>query len=170
MNTERPKIKVPFETIDIIIDCLSVTCILFMWGYLVVEYGTLDEIIPSHFNGKGEVDGYGHKSFIWFLPLLATAMYIGLFILNRYPHIHNYTVTITKDNALANYRFSTRVLRFVNFLCTVMFAYICFQIINSAKIGSSQIGIGFLITVISASIILPIVLLLYQRKMNKKLR
>lgn len=168
MGNERPKIKVPFEPVDFVIEGLSIIFLCLMWIYVGIEYSGLEETIPSHFNGRGEIDGYSNKSFIWFLPLLATGMYVLLFILNRYPHMHNYMVNITEENALRNYRFSTRILRIVNFLCTFMFAYIVYQMINSAKTGTSQIGMGFLITVVVASIILPIVLIVYQSKMNKK--
>lgn len=168
MNKGRPKIKVPFEIFDIAVEVLSILCLCFMWGYLAMEYGSLDNTIPSHFNAKGEIDGYGSKNFIWFLPLLATGMYILLFVLNRYPHLHNYMINITEENALKNYRFSTRVLRIVNFLCVLMFTYIVYQMINSAQTGSSQIGMGFLITVVTASIVLPVFLIVYQSKMNKK--
>lgn len=166
MKTERPKLNVPIETIDIVIELASIALLLLMWGHLTVEYFDLPETIPSHFNAKGEPDNYSNKSFLWFLPLIATGIYIGLFILNRYPHLHNYMVNITEENALAQYRFSTRILRIVNFLCALMFAYINYQIIVGAKNNSSDLGMGFVIVVVGLSLALPIVILIYQQKMK----
>ena len=73
-------------------------------------------------------------------------------------------VNITEENVLKQYRFSTRVLRVVNFLCALMFAYINYQIIIGAQNNSSQLGMGFLITVISLSIALPVFIFVYQKK------
>ncbi len=166
MKTGRPKIKVPFETIDIVIELASITLLILMWIHLFIEFSSLPDTVAVHFNGAGKADGYGSKLFLWFLPALATIMYVGLFILNRYPHLHNYMVNITDDNALKQYRFSTRILRLVNFLCSLMFAYLSYKIILGTKSGSSELGTGFLITVIGVSVLLPIIILVYQQKLK----
>jgi len=94
-------------------------------------------------------------------------MYIGLLILSRYPHLHNYMVNITKDNAFKQYQFSTRVLRIVNGLCVLLFAYINYQIIIGAQNNSSELGTGFLSIVIGCSLLLPIIIFAYQQKIKK---
>ena len=168
MNTKRPKLKVPFQNIDIVIELASITILLLMWMHLIMDYSNLPEIIPSHFNAKGQPDDFNNKTFLWFLPLLSTVMYVGLFVLNRFPHLHNYMVNITEDNAMTQYRFSTRILRVVNFLCVLMFAYINYHIIVGAKNNASELGLGFTITVVSVSIVLPIFIFVYQQKLKKQ--
>ena len=167
LNPDRPRIKVPFESIDIIMESISLIFILLMWLFLITEYPNLPETVVSHFNLKGEPDGYKSKAFILILPSITTLMYFGLFILNRYPHIHNYMVNITEKNALKNYRFSTRIVRIVNMLSMVMFSYIVFQTITSAKGKVLTIGSWFLPIVIGVSIILPIFIIIYFRKINR---
>lgn len=167
MQNNRPKIEVPFQTIDVLIELLSITLIILSWVFVSLEFNALPDTIASHFNGKGQPDGYSSKSFILILPILATLMYIGLFILNKFPHMHNYMVNISEDNALKNYRFSTRVLRIVNFFVVLLFSYITYTIISSAKGNTLTLGKWFLPVVISVSVILPIGLIVYQRKINK---
>jgi uncharacterized membrane protein len=167
MNNGRPKIKVPFEGIDIILELTSITIIILMWLYLIIEYPGLPETIATHFNGKGEADGYSNKMNLWFLPLVTTAIYIGLFVLNKYPEIHNYMVNITEENALKNYRFSTRILRVTNTLTVIMFAYILYYTIQNAKDNEMQLSQWFIPIVIGVSLILPIAVFLYYRKINK---
>ena len=167
MQKNRPKIKVPFQTVDVLIELLSVTLILLAWVYVAIEYNELPDTIASHFNSKGQPDGYSSKNSILFLPILATIMYLSLFILNKFPHLHNYMVNITEDNALKNYRFSTRILRVVNFFVVLLFSYIVYTIIASAKGSTLSLGDWFLPTIIGVSILLPIGLILYQRKLNK---
>lgn len=39
-------------------------------------YSNLPEKIPSHWNIKGEIDSYNHKSFVWFTSLLPLGSYL----------------------------------------------------------------------------------------------
>ncbi len=167
MNNKRPRIKVPFKTVDIIIEFTSITLLVLMWSYCVVNYFDLPDTIATHFNATGEPDGYGSKHTVWIIPIVATVMYVGLFVLNKYPHIHNYMVNITEDNALKNYRFSTRTVRIVNFLCVLLMTYITYMIVESAFGKQFNLGTWFVPIVVGVSIILPIVLIVYMRKLNK---
>ena len=167
MNNKRPRIKVPFETVDIIIDFVSVTLLILMWCYCIINYMDLPDTIATHFNAEGKPDGFGSKQTTWVIPIIATIIYIGLFILNKYPHMHNYMVNITEENALKNYQFSTRTLRVVNFLCVLLLAYITYMIVESAYGKQFNLGTWFVPIVVSVSIILPIVLIIYMRKLNK---
>jgi uncharacterized membrane protein len=167
MNTKRPQIKVPFETVDVIVDGISITLLILMWCYCIINYMELPETIPTHFNAVGEPDSYGSKQTIWLIPIIATVLYIVMFILNKYPHIHNYMVNITEENALKNYRFSTRTLRVVNFLCVLLMTYITYIIVESAFGKQFNLGTWFIPVVIGVSIILPIILFVYMRKLNK---
>ncbi|MCK0177996.1 DUF1648 domain-containing protein [Flavobacteriaceae bacterium S0862] len=167
MDNKRPRIKVPFETVDVIIEFISITLLILMWVYCIVNYMELPDTIATHFNGAGEPNGYGSRQTVWIIPIIATAMYIGLFILNKYPHTHNYMVNITEENALKNYKFSTRIVRVVNFLCVLLMTYITYMIVESAFGKQFNLGTWFVPVVISVSIILPIIIFVYMRKMNK---
>jgi len=167
MLGNRPKIKVPYQSLDIVLECISIVLVVLMWLYLLTEYPNLPDIVASHFNAKGEPNDYGSKTFILILPSIATLMYLGLFVLNRYPHLHNYMVNITENNALKNYRFSTRIVRIFSTLIMVLLAYITFQIVEGAKNQTFLLGSSFLPIVISVSILLPISIIIYFRKINK---
>jgi uncharacterized membrane protein len=167
MNTKRPRIKVPFETVDIIVELISITLLILMWGYCIINYFELPDTIATHFNAVGEPDDFGSKQTIWIIPIVASVMYIGLFILNKYPHIHNYMINITDENALKNYRFSTRIVRVVNFLCVLLMTYITYMIVESAFGKQFNLGTWFVPIVIGVSIILPIIIFVYMRKLNK---
>ncbi len=165
--SNRPKIKVPFEPIDIVAEVISMTLLVLMTIYTIIEYKNLPESIPTHFNAKGVADDFSDKSMIWGLPILGVVMYVGLFIINKFPHIHNYMVNITEENALKNYRFSTRIVRGVNLFTVALFAYIQYSIITSAKGENITLGSWFLPTILGLTILLPAFILIYQRKINK---
>ena len=164
---KRPKIKVPYQSVDILLELLSITLLLLMFGYTIIEYASLPETIPTHFNARGEADDFGDKLTLWFVPAIALVMYIGIFIINMFPHTHNYMVNITQENALKNYTLSTRVLRIVNLFTMLILGIITYKIISSAKGENFSLGSWFLPVIIGTSLILPIVILIYYKKMNK---
>ncbi|WP_456440461.1 DUF1648 domain-containing protein [Psychroserpens sp.] len=167
MKTNRPKIKVPLEGIDIVLDLISATLLILLIVFTVISYTELPDTIPSHFNAAGEVDGYSGKSMIWLLPAIGVVLFLGLYVINKFPHIHNYMVNITEENALKNYRFSTRIVRFTNLFIMVIFGLITYSIVESAKGNNSNLDSWILPFVIGTSIILPIAILIYQKKINK---
>lgn len=167
MKTGRPKIKVPLEGLDIIIDLISATLLILLIAYAILSYSELPDTIPSHFNAKGEVDGYSEKSMLWLLPAIGIVLFFGLYIINKFPHMHNYMVNITEENALKNYRLSTRIVRFTNLFIMVIFGIITYSIVESAKGGTSNLDSWILPFIIGTSILLPIAILLYQKNINK---
>lgn len=138
-----------------------------MWLLILKEYPSLPDVVASHFNAKGEPNGYGNKTFILIIPSVATLMYLVFFIVNRYPHLHNYMINITEDNALKNYRFSTRIVRIVGTLSMVLLAYITYQILEGVKDEVFSLGSMFIPIVIGISVLLPISIIIYFRRINK---
>ncbi len=91
MKTGRPKIKVPIEGLDIVLDLISVTLLILLITYAVISYSELPDTIPSHFNAKGEVDGYSEKSMIWSLPAISTVLF-GQFLYKKHKSIELFAV------------------------------------------------------------------------------
>lgn len=168
MYKKRPRLKIPYESFDIIIECIPIALLLLMWFYVISEYSQMPEIVASHFNAKGEADGYDNKIIVWLIPSIATVIYLLLFIINRFPHIHNYMVNITEENAYKNYKFSARMLRIINLFITSIMMYVAFLIIETAKGVQIALGNSLLPIIIGFSILLPIALFIYQRKLNKE--
>ena len=166
-HTNRPKLRIEFTPLDLIIEGLSISLLIYIWIHLFIVYGDLPNQIPSHFNSSGKPDAYSGKAFLLFLPLVATGLYVLMLVISKYPHLHNYMVNITEDNAAQQYRFSVTVLRIINFLCMLMFAYINYQILQGATTNEIDLGKGFLFTVIGGSIILPLGIFIYQKRINK---
>ena len=135
--------------------------------FVATSYAELPDIIPSHFNGKGEIDGHSEKTMLWFIPAISVAMFIGLFILNKHPHMHNDMINITEDNALKNYRLSTRIVRFTNLFMAIIFCVITYSMIVGATSENFQLGSWFMPIIIGFSVLLPIGILIYNHQINK---
>jgi len=144
VEEERPKITLIPTTSDKLVEVLGWLILLALWGLTISHYSSLPDTIPTHFNGAGEADGFGSKASIIGLPLIATLLFIGLTVLNRYPHIFNYPTAITEDNALRLYTLATRMLRYLKLVLVLVFGGIEFMTIQHATGEASGLGVWFL--------------------------
>ena len=151
---ERPVISIKKRTIDFVIDYATLAIILFIWGFTYTHYKQLPDIIPTHFNSKGVVDGYGSKNTIWILPVIVTAVFILFTVLNRFPHQFNYMVKITPDNAEKQYRLATRMMRILQFNISILFTCIIVKVVRSSVDKSLSLE-WWLIPLLLLSIIIP---------------
>lgn len=167
MYPNRPRLKIPLESVDVILEFITLAILIILWSYAIMEYTSMPDIIPTHFNAKGEVDGTGNKTTIWFLMGITTIVAVGLHVLTKYPHIHNYMVEITEKNAAHNYKMSCRLLRFVNMFTSLLMGYIAFSVIRSAMGEKAASGQTFMIVMIGFTVVMPIVLIIYMVKNQK---
>lgn len=141
---ERPKLKVPYSALERTIQ--SATRILLAWYfvYLIVQWGDLPAKVPMHFNGKGEIDRWGSKGELIILPIIGLLIYAGMAALSRFPHIFNYPVKITEENAARQYALARTMICWLNLEIVALFAYIGWASIQAAKGGTAGLGLWFL--------------------------
>ena len=153
---DRPKMKLEFTTTDKVLEIIGFFSLVAIWGLTIVSYNKLPDIIPMHYNGAGEVDRYGEKSNILALPLIATILFAGLTILNKFPHIFNYLTSITKANAQRQYTNATRMIRFLKLVLVVIFLLIEYKTI---QITNGRVdGLGTLFSpFVLATIFIPLI-------------
>ncbi len=129
-KSARPKIEIPLEETDRLLDGLVVASLAIMFAIPALHYAELPEVIPIHFNLKGEADGYAPKAFLWLLPTISSFTCGLMLFLARYPHTFNYPVKITEQNAEAHYRLAARMMRALNAVIAVFFAYLCRELVQ----------------------------------------
>ena len=123
---EKPKIKIELTKFDLIVEIISVIFLLLFWFLTISGYPNLPEMIPINYNFfTNEVYNYEDKSFIFLLPITATVLYVIMIIQNKFPHIFNYSVDITPENALQQYTMVTKLIRFtkLNAIITLSLGY-----------------------------------------------
>jgi len=62
---ERPKIKIPLKSIDIVLELVGWCALMAIWIFTFINYSKLPDIIPMHYNMAGEADGFGRKANIY---------------------------------------------------------------------------------------------------------
>jgi uncharacterized membrane protein len=156
----NPKIKPAKDTIDRVLEIASLVFLCLLWAFVVYSYNTLPETIPTHFNAVGEPDGYGEKSTLFILPVLATLIYFGMGWINQYPYKFNYTVVINEGNAASQYKLATRLLRVLKLV--VLIVFIAIVLFTHLTISGKTAGIGsWFLPVAIALIMVPTLFSLY---------
>lgn len=144
MGTHQPKISIQNTFKDHLINTLTVIALLGTYILPIIYLNELPEEIPTHFNGLGAPDDYSSKNTIWLLCIISTLITIGLFWLKNKPHILNYPLTITNDNAVQVYRITKTMLGLLALFIVIAFLYITYQSIAMALGKSVGLGKWFL--------------------------
>jgi uncharacterized membrane protein len=165
-KADRPLIKPEMTPIDWLIEAFSIMGLMIFLGFVIYNFPKLPETIPSHFNGAGIPDEYSPKSTFWILPGIAVFIYILLSFIALVPHQYNFTVKITRANALKQYTFANRLVRYLKAALICLFFYISYTTIRVAANADSGLGLWFLPVVLSG-IFIPLIIYFIAASRNR---
>jgi len=163
---KRPKIKIEMTLTDKFLEVIGWSAAVLLWAMTAVYFTHLPENIPSHFNFAGKADDYGGRFTVFLLPVIGTVLFVLLTVLNKYPHIFNYPVKITPENALKNYSMAARFIRYLKFALLLLFIFINYFTIQTAMGESSGLGIWIHVIMI-LFLIVPLIFYVIKAFMAK---
>lgn len=140
---EGPEIKLDLTITDKIFEILGWISLVAVWVFTITNYTNLPDIIPIHFNGAGQADGFGGKTTILTLPIVSTILFIGMTVLNKFPHLFNQPTNITKENKLRLYTNATRLIRYLKLILVIIFGFIVFKTIQNVNGEADGLGNWF---------------------------
>ena len=158
----RPVLKLQLNTTDYALEAIAILGIISLWVLAVVSYSSLPDSISTHFNISGQADDWGNKASVFILPVIGILVFTGISILSKFPHIFNYPVKVTEENALQLYTKSVRIIRILKALVVILFLFIKWQVCKSAE--KAEIHAWFLPAVLIIPVLLPIVMALLLTK------
>ena len=169
---KRPRIKIPLTALDYILEIVAVLSIVGIIILTVIYWINAPEIVPAHYNLAGEVTRYGSKmeSIAVFIILAFTNIftYALITILNKSPHIFNFPVNVTEENAFFLYKTTTRMVRWLKLLCCLLITYIVWGIVK-ADLTEQKFGLDIIFLLLTAStIVYPIFMIVRIIKYDKK--
>ena len=98
------KIKIRRTIPDRVLEGLSLLGMAGTTLYLIVCWDSFPDRIPAHHNAAGEIDRWGGKGELLFLPVMMWILYIGITLIQRFPQIWNTGVQVTPVNGARVYR------------------------------------------------------------------
>lgn len=128
---------------------------------LAASWSTLPATVPSHFDISGRPNAYGSKWWLLLLPALSVVITASFTILARYPHLFNYPVRVTPENALFLYRTGRFLLRWINAVLAWVFAFIEWQTIQVALGRAVGLPPWFLLVTLTLVVLVPISTLIF---------
>ncbi|WP_188454167.1 DUF1648 domain-containing protein [Virgibacillus oceani] len=163
---KHPKIDVPAGKWEKALNISSFLLLIVLILYVVQAYSNLPETIPTHFNANGEANGWGNKAFIFLMPAIALFVcFIPMYFLSKKPHMFNYMVKVTEENASRLYPVARLFMTVINFETVILFSYITWDIVQSAR-GNETLGAGFIVTVIVVPLVTVIVFMIKMSKLE----
>lgn len=105
--------------------------LLGMTVYTVIRYGSLPAKIPTHFDGAGAADGFGHKSTLAMLVFLAWFLFGLLTVVSFFPDV--WSVPRRNPRTLAAAADMLAVMKFVTVL---MFCWLIFCSVQGRNLGA----------------------------------
>lgn len=137
MKTESTKFQKLAETLA------ALLLILFI-AYIALNYSNLPDRIPGHYNAYGEIDRWGSKVEILFLPLITLFIYFILTLLSHYPTLWNVPSIRNEQNAEAVYSCLNTMLVLLKLEITALFF-----IMSSFSVGGKSLPVCYLPVLLS---------------------
>lgn len=104
--------------------------------FIIWMWGRLPSRIPIHYNGAGDVDGWGSKWSIWFLYIMSLVLYGGVTLVERHPEIWNTGVTVTRKNKDSVYLLIKHLIVTVKASSTLIFSYLSIWTVTGKGLGA----------------------------------
>lgn len=128
----RPRIKIEPTPTDKVVETTALVGVAFLVVVTAFYWPMVHKTIPTHFDIAGKVDGWGPKATLLPTPFICAGIYVLLTVISRFPHIFNYPVPITEENAERQYRIALTVMRWLKMEIIWLFAYLNWQMIQVA--------------------------------------
>lgn len=169
----RPILKVKTKKTDYLLEIISAMATIALIALPLIYYNQLPDEIPTHFNVKGEADGFGSKVLIWVLTLVGLILYLALTYMNRIPHKFNYPVEITEDNAYYQYKNAIKLVRTVKLFSVLVMLFITYKSITFGLEESDGLGVYFLplfLLIIFGTLAIYVVAAIRNKRIDDHLR
>ena len=113
--------KIKNTKIDWIIEVL---CLIFLGGitiYLILNWSSMPDKIPMHYNVAGEIDRWGNKTEIIFIPVMSWLLYGLITITEQFPKVWNTGIQVTEENAPRVYRVLKSMIKTTKLFMVIVF-------------------------------------------------
>lgn len=127
--SKRPVLEIPKTQLEKSLHIFSFILVGLMLLLSILSWNDLPDKIPIHFNIFGDADRWGGKASILILPIVGFFVFKLTFLLGKAPHMLNYPVKITKENAARVYLEARRMLVLINFEISMMLTFLHVDIV-----------------------------------------
>jgi len=115
-----------------VLEYVSLGTVLLQWVIIVLQWDSIPDVVPVHFDIQGNVDDWGDKSTLFIMPAISVCLYGGLTLLARYPEVFNYPWPITQMNADLQYHIARKMIAVLKVEVLLLLGWVVWNSVNSA--------------------------------------
>jgi len=106
---------------------INILCLILLIGiiiYLLISWSGIPDQIPGHFAADGTVNRWDSKGTLFIVPAIAWVLFIGITIIERFPHLWNTGVRVTEENKYRIYKITKSLLVTIKLFVVALFVSI----------------------------------------------
>jgi uncharacterized membrane protein len=153
----QPKFKPEPTNFDLRLEWAGYLLLLMSWIFATWVYAESPKQIATHFNAKGQPDDFGNKITVLLLPLFSTFTFVGMTLINQYPHTFNYPAKITAENMEQHYRAAMRLIRWLKISIVLVFLLIAYAMYLSSRQNEASGIVEWILPIILLITFLPLI-------------
>lgn len=136
MKEDKNKSKLIYmpTKVDMYWEGLATSMLATLICMTIYTYSDLPDQIPTHFNIKGEADGYGSKNMVWLIVVLSIALYFFLGWIKKFGNSFNYPVKVTPENRQAQYDLGIQLLIRMKAIIMVLMVILLWLMIDIQRV------------------------------------
>ena len=142
------------EKWEIVFDYGLLLFVLYQIIILSLNWNNLPETIPTHFNFKGEADGFGGKGVLVLFPIISIGIYLLMSVAYKWPQYINIPWSLTKENIVRQIKLVWRMLLLLKLAVMLIFTYLTHQMIQIAKGNAQLLGQYFIVIILFKLIVI----------------
>ena len=123
--------KLKYTKFQIVLETIGLILIVGMIIFVYTQWDQIPQQVPMHYNAMGEIDSWGSKYEILFLPAISILLYVFITAVSFFPQIWNVPVRITDENKEAVYLSSKDLLIIMKVEILASFFYINYHTVTA---------------------------------------
>jgi uncharacterized membrane protein len=119
--------KQKYTKLQLVLELITILVLIGMYVYLLINWNTIPDQIPGHYNSAGEVNRWGNKSELIALPIISTVLYLLMSVVLLFPTNWNIPAKVTENNIGTIYSNIRYMMILIKLEIITMFFYIMYQ-------------------------------------------
>lgn len=142
-KSSRPILSLHHSPFQVFLEIATLLGLVLSLLILLRSLPALPASVPIHFGLNGKPDAWGSPQTLWLFPALNLVLYLALTISSQFPHIFNYPVAITEENALKQYQIAFNLSLWLKLELIWLFAFSEWKMIQVGLGASQGLGVAF---------------------------
>ena len=135
------KFMIKHNKLQIVIEAIALIILISMFVLLIVRWDALPDRIPGHYNAAREVDRWGGKGELIFLPVMSVLMYLLLTVVTFFPSSWNMPVEVTEEKRDRVYSCVLTLLVLMKAEVMALFAYLNYKSMEAQALSPFMLPI-----------------------------